>query len=112
MQLQVTKRKDINMVSRIERRCDTTEYIDITPHHADQLTECCNILEKAGCWFEVHSGTISTPTNGVFLEADKIEALLAKHGKVVTKHKHARLVEAHYVDGEGRKPWERGHVNT
>ena len=83
-----------------------------TPHHADQLTECCNILEKAGCWFEVHSGTISTPTNGVFLEADKIEALLAKHGKVVTKHKHARLVEAHYVDGEGRKPWERGHVNT
>ena len=84
------------MASLIARRCVTQEYIDITPNSKEMLTQCCDILDQAGCAFEVHSGTITTPTNGVFLEIDKIEALLQQHGKVETQHKHSKLVEAHY----------------
>tara|TARA_Y100000114_G_scaffold154724_1_gene177324 strand:- start:85 stop:417 length:333 start_codon:yes stop_codon:yes gene_type:complete len=110
------------MLSKIERRCETEEYVYITPATEPMFNECCKLLAHEGIGYNIHKendlagweqgDAISVnPIEDVYT-LDKVEALLAIHGKVVTKHKHARLVEAHYVDGEGRKPWERGHVNT
>ena len=100
------------MLSKIERRCETEEYVYITPATEPMFNECCKLLAHEGIGYNIHKendlagweqgDAISVnPIEDVYT-LDKVEALLAKHGEVQTKHKHARLVQAHYVDHKGR----------